>query len=628
MKILSLPILFFFSVVVFANDIPLKDFFRNPVSSGYQISPNGKFVSYLKPWEGRMNIHVQEVFKPETEKRITAVKDRDMSQYFWKENQIFYLKDEGGDENFHLFQVDIQTKVEKDITPFAKTRVQIVDELRHGSTTEILIAHNQRDAKLFDVYKFNIKTGQSRLILKNPGNYEDYGVDEKGVIRTVVRFIGTDTEVLYRNSNDEELKPVIKFDFTRSFQPAQFIPGSKSFYALSNIGRDKTSVVIFNPVSKKEEQIIYQSTAYDSEGGGFGPTIIYSHRQKKLLALNLLTWKLEQVFFDPNLENVFNEIKEKAGLLNSNLILLSEDKKENFMTVALQSDRQRAKFYLYDRQQKKIHLLAEAAPWLNEQDLAEMKPIQVVVRDGRLINGYLTLPKKFDGKPIPAVVNPHGGPWARDAWRFNSETQFLANRGFAVVQLNFRGSTGYGREHLISSYKQWGLTMQDDITDVTKWVIQQGIAHPKKVCIYGGSYGGYATLMGLVKEPDLYACGVDYVGVSNLFTFLKTIPPYWENYREKLGKMLGDPEKDKEQFIKTSPAMNVDKIKKPLFIAQGAKDPRVNKDESDQMVKLLKARGIDVPYLVKENEGHGFHNEENRFEFYGAMEEFLKKHTR
>jgi dipeptidyl aminopeptidase/acylaminoacyl peptidase len=200
------------------------------------------------------------------------------------------------------------------------------------------------------------------------------------------------------------------------------------------------------------------------------------------------------------------------------------------------------------------------------------------------------------------------------------------NRGYAVMQLNFRGSTGYGRKFWMSSFKEWGLKMQDDITDGTQWLIKQSIANPKKICIYGGSYGGYATLMGLVKEPNLYACGVDYVGVANLFTFLQTIPPYWSTFIEKMDVMLGHPERDKEQFVKTSPALNVDKIKVPLFVAQGAKDPRVNKNESDQVVQKLKERGIDVPYLVKENEGHGFRNEENRFEFYSQMEQFLGKY--
>jgi dipeptidyl aminopeptidase/acylaminoacyl peptidase len=236
------------------------------------------------------------------------------------------------------------------------------------------------------------------------------------------------------------------------------------------------------------------------------------------------------------------------------------------------------------------------------------------------------LPKGVAPKNLPIVVNPHGGPWARDEWGFNPEVQFLVNRGYGVLQMNFRGSTGYGRRFWEEGFKQWGLRMQDDISDGVKWLIEQGIADPRRVAIYGGSYGGYAVLSGLTKTPDLYAAGVDYVGVSNLFTFMKTIPPYWRPFLEMMYEMVGNPDKDKKLFEENSPALNADKIKAPLFVAQGAKDPRVNIEESNQIVQALKNHGVDVEYMVKENEGHGFHNEENRFSFYEAMEKFLMKH--
>lgn len=247
------------------------------------------------------------------------------------------------------------------------------------------------------------------------------------------------------------------------------------------------------------------------------------------------------------------------------------------------------------------------------------------------IEGYLTLPKGYTletAKNLPVVVNPHGGPWARDGWGFNPEIQFLANRGYAVFQMNFRGSTGFGKKFWEISFKQWGKTMQDDITDGVEWLKAKGIANPDKIAIYGGSYGGYATLAGLTFTPDLYTCGVDYVGVSNLFTFLNTIPPYWKPMLDMMYEMVGDPKKDSLLLAGSSPVFHVDNIKAPLFIAQGANDPRVNKDESDQMVEALKKRGIETEYMVKDNEGHGFHNEENRFDFYRAMEKFLGEHLK
>ncbi len=260
--------------------------------------------------------------------------------------------------------------------------------------------------------------------------------------------------------------------------------------------------------------------------------------------------------------------------------------------------------------------------------MANVYPVKYNTRDGLTIHAYLTLPLGYTpktAKNLPTVINPHGGPWHRDGWGFNPEVQFLANRGYAVFQMNFRGSTGYGKKFWEASFKEWGLTMQDDITDGTNWLVEKGIADPDRIAIYGASYGGYATLMGLVKEPELYAAGVDYVGVSNMFTFMQTIPPYWEPMLEMMYEMVGNPKTDSLLLRKVSPVFHVDKIVSPLFIFQGANDPRVNIDESDQIVEAMKKRGVFVEYMVKEDEGHGFHNEENRFDFYRAMEAFLKE---
>jgi dipeptidyl aminopeptidase/acylaminoacyl peptidase len=308
------------------------------------------------------------------------------------------------------------------------------------------------------------------------------------------------------------------------------------------------------------------------------------------------------------------------------VIVQSTTDDESGLIVAATNDRTQGTRYLYDRAHDRLTKLGDVAPWLPEAKMAAVRPIEYESRDGLTIHGYLTVPNGATAKNLPVIVNPHGGPWFRDGWGFNPEVQFLASRGYAVLQVNYRGSTGYGRKFWEASFKEWGFRMQDDITDGVQWLIKEGIADPKRICIYGGSYGGYATLEGLVKTPDLYACGVDYVGVSNLFTFMKTIPPYWKPFLGMMHEMVGDPEKDKKRMTAASPALNAERIKVPLLIAQGANDPRVNKDESDQMVAALKARGIDVPYIVKDNEGHGFHNEENQFAFYEAMEAFLDKY--
>jgi dipeptidyl aminopeptidase/acylaminoacyl peptidase len=337
-------------------------------------------------------------------------------------------------------------------------------------------------------------------------------------------------------------------------------------------------------------------------------------------------WKTERIFFDRLTQDLYQQLEKR--LPGYEVVITSTNDDETVFVVRTYSDRSLGSFYFYDSTTGDLKKLADRAPWLPEDQLSEMKPIEYQARDGLTIHGYLTLPQGREPKNLPVVINPHGGPWHRDTWTFIPDAQFLGNRGFAVMQMNFRGSTGYGRRFWEAGFKEWGGKMQDDITDGVLWLIQQGIADPHRVAIYGASYGGYAVLEGLVKTPDLYAAGVDYVGVSNLFTFLKTIPPYWTPYLEMMYEMVGHPEKDKEWLQQHSPALNAEKIRKPLLVAQGAKDPRVNINESNQIVDALKKRGVEVKYIVKENEGHGFQNEENRFDFYEAMESFLETHLK
>jgi dipeptidyl aminopeptidase/acylaminoacyl peptidase len=299
---------------------------------------------------------------------------------------------------------------------------------------------------------------------------------------------------------------------------------------------------------------------------------------------------------------------------------------ERRVIVRTFSDKSLGACYLYEPSSGRLEKLAELSPWLNEAEMADVQPIRFTSRDGLTIHGYLALPRGARPVNLPILVNPHGGPWARDVWGFDPETQFLANRGVGVLQINFRGSTGYGKAFWEAGFKQWGGKMQDDISDGVHWLVRQGIADPKRIAIYGASYGGYAALAGLAFTPDLYACGIDYVGVSNIFTLLETLPPYWELGRRMMYEMVGDPVKDRELLRQVSPVFHADRISAPLLVAQGANDPRVKKAESDQIVQALRQRGVAVEYIVKNNEGHGFHNEENRFDFYRRMESFLARH--
>jgi dipeptidyl aminopeptidase/acylaminoacyl peptidase len=597
--------------------IPMKDFFRNPEKSRYQISPDGKYVSFLAPYESRLNIHVQKTGSADV-KRITSIKDRDIGSYFWKNNNsLIYLRDFGGDENFHLFLTTVDGTVDKDLTPYEKVRVNITDELPDFED-EVLIEMNKRNPEVFDVYRLNIKTGVMTMVAENPGNINQWITDHNGVIRMATTTDGVSTGLLYRENDKEDFKTVLTTDFRESLQPLAFTFDNKYIYAASNLGRDKQAIVKVDPSSAKEMEVLFTHPDVDADG------IDYSRKRKVFTVINYTTDKQQYKFLDKEAENTYNKIKEKLN--GYNFGITSYTKNEDKYLIRTFTDRSLGAYYIYDAAADKLDKLQEISPWIKETEMAEMKPVKYTSRDGLTINGYLTLPVGKPAKNLPVVINPHGGPWARDFWGFNPEVQFLANRGYAVLQMNYRGSTGYGRKFWESSFKEWGKSMQNDISDGVEWLIKEGIADPAKVAIYGGSYGGYATLAGITLTPDLYACAIDYVGVSNLFTFMKTIPPYWKPYLEMMYAMVGNPEKDSLMMQAVSPVFHVDRIKCPLFIAQGARDPRVNKNESDQIVEALKKRGIEVEYMVKENEGHGFHNEENRFDFYGAMEAFLAKH--
>ena len=597
--------------------IPLKDFFRNPEKTEFELSPNGEYLAFMQPWEKRLNVFIQKIGS-DTAVRVTNAKERDIAGYAWKGNdRIIFLQDAGGDEYFRLFSVGVDGSNPKDLTPFEKVRADIIDDLQ-DIPNEMLVGLNKRNPQIFDVYRINVSTGEMKMIAENPGNITGWQTDWDGKLRLATTTDGVNNTLLYRKSESDKFAPVITTSFKEGVTPLSFTFDNKHIYVATNLGRDKTAIVKYDVENKKELETIFQHPEVDVMN------LLSSRARKVITGVSFTTEKSHYKFFDKEREALQNELEKR--LPGYEVRVAGFDRQEDKCLVRTFSDRSLGAYYYYDLKSKDLKKLADDSPWIKETDMAEMKPISYQSRDGLTIHGYLTLPKGIAAKNLPVVVNPHGGPWYRDSWGYNPEVQFLANRGYAVLQMNFRGSTGYGRKFWEASFKEWGKSMQNDITDGVQYLIKQGVADPKRIAIYGGSYGGYATLAGLTFTPDLYACGVDYVGVANLFTFMKSIPPYWKPYLDMLYEMVGNPEKDKSLLETASPVFHVDKIKAPLLIAQGANDPRVNKNESDQMVAALKARGIDVPYLVKDNEGHGFHNEENRFDFYRAMESFLGKY--
>lgn len=603
-----------------AKQIPLEDFFKNPEKSSYQISPDGQYYSYMAPYEQRMNIFVQKRGSDEAI-QLTAETDRSVSGYFWPNSErILYLKDTGGDENFKLYGINIDSTNPIAYTEFEGVRTQIIDDLPN-IPNEVIIGLNKRNPQVFDPYRLNLETGNMDMLAENPGNIQGWMFDHDGKLRVAFAIVdGVNTSLLYRETEADEWKTVLTTSFKDNVSPAFFTFDNKNVYGTSNLGRDKSVVVEFDIANGKEVKVLYENPDYDVDN------VFFSRKRKVLTSASYTSHKRERYFFDDVTKNLFSRLQQDLGAYEIGISAISDE--EDVFIIRTYSDRSLGAYYIYDKTTDKIEKITEVSPWIDENEMATVHPVTYQSRDGLTIHAYLTLPKGYtmeNAKNLPVVVNPHGGPWARDGWGFNPEIQFLANRGYAILQMNFRGSTGYGKAFWEASFKKWGLEMQDDITDGTNWLIEKGIADPERIAIYGASYGGYATLMGLVKEPKLYAAGVDYVGVSNMFTFMKTIPPYWEPLLAMMYEMVGDPKADSLLLRKVSPVYHVDKIEAPLFIAQGANDPRVNIDESNQIVKAMKERGVTVEYMVKDNEGHGFHNEENRFDFYRAMEAFLDK---
>ena len=606
------------NAIVIAKQIPLEDFFKNPEKSSYQISPDGSFYSFMAPYKNRMNIFIQKI-SDSSATQLTFEEARDIAGYFWPNNeQIVFLKDEGGDENFHLFGLNIDGSNSVSFTDFDGVRAQIIDDLPDQKDF-VVIGLNKRNNQVFDPYRLNLKTGETSMLAENPGNIQGWMFDHDGKLRIATAIVdGVNQSILYRENEEDEFKTIITTNFKEGFNPQFFTFDNKNIIGSSNLGRDKSVIVEFDPITAKEVRVLYANDDYDVNGVG------YSRKRKVITAAYFESWKSERHYFDSTSKAIFEKIQKQLSGYEIGITAINKD--ENIIILRTYSDKSLGSYYIYNSDDDKMEKIVEVSPWIDENEMSNQLPIDYQSRDGLKINGYLTLPKGYNmenAKNLPVVINPHGGPWARDSWGFNPEVQFLANRGYAVLQMNFRGSTGYGRKFFEASFKKWGREMQDDITDGTQWLIDKGIADSTRIAIYGGSYGGYATLMGLVKEPQMYAAGVDYVGVSNMFTFMKTIPPYWEPMLEMMYEMVGDVEKDSVMLREVSPVFHVDKIKAPLFIAQGKNDPRVNVDESDQMVKAMKDKGIKVEYLVKNNEGHGFRNEENKFDFYRAMEKFL-----
>src|SRR5215813_9585772 len=618
-----------------AGQPPLLDrelFFGNPEIAGAQISPDGKFIAFLKPYKDTRNIWVKRVEEPfSAAKLITSDTKRPIPGYFWSRDgkYILFVQDKGGDENYNIYAVNPaeappageDAPKARNLTDLKKVRAAIYAAPR-SDPDSIYVGINDRDPSWHDLYKVKISTGERALIRKNTDRFTGWIFDRKDQLRLATRSADNgDTEVL--RVDGDGFKKVYSCNVFETCNPAQFHKDGKRVYMLTNKGKeiDLLRLVLFDPETGKEELV--ESDPMNRVDFG-GP--IFSEVSDELIGVTYEDERSRIYWRDKSFEADYELLKKR--LPNKDVGFGSSTRDETLWLFSAASDVEPGETYLFDRKTKKLTLQYHIREKLPREHLAEMKPIRYKSSDGLEIPAFLTLPKGVEAKNLPLIMFPHGGPWGRDSWGYDTFAQFLANRGYAVLQPNFRASTGYGKKFLDAGNKEWGDKMQDDITWGVKHLVAEGVADPKRIGIMGGSYGGYATLAGVAFTPDVYAAAVSIVGPSNLITLLESIPPYWEAGRKLFTERMGDPAtpEGKAQLERQSPLNSAAKIRTPLLVVQGANDPRVNKAESEQIVVALRDRGAPVEYILAPDEGHGFARPVNNMAAMAAAETFFHNH--
>lgn len=631
------PFLLFASLALAADKAsgppPLIDrdlIFGNPEIANAQLSPDGKYLAFLKPWKDTRNVYVKAVDEPFSSARLlTTESKRPVAGYFWTRDSkyVLYAKDNDGDENFNVYAVDPSAKPapgadappSRDLTGLKGVRVEIF-ELPKSDPDIVYVGLNDRDKAWHDLYKLHISTGTKELVRKNSERLTGWVFDLKGNLRLATRAAENgDNEILRVDS--EGFTKIYSCSVFETCGPLQFQPGNQRVYMETNKDANLVSLALFNPESGKAEPVESDPQGKVDFGGA-----LFSEATDELVETWYIAARAKTYYKNKPFGDDVHWIERQFP--GKEIMVISRTRDEQLWLITAHSDTEPGETLLFDRKARKLIPQFTIREKLPRADLAEMKPVTYKSSDGLEIPAYLTLPRGVAAKNLPAIVFPHGGPWGRDQWGYNSLAQFWANRGYAVLQPNFRGSTGYGRKFLDAGNNQWGRKMQDDVTWGVKYLEAEGIADPKRIGIIGGSYGGYATLAGVTFTPDVYAAAVDIVGPSNLITLLESIPPYWEAARKVFAVRMGDPNtpEGKKLLTDESPLTYADKIKTPLLVAQGANDPRVNRREAEQIVIALRDRGFPVEYILAPDEGHGFARPVNNLALFMASEKFFAEH--
>ena len=563
-------------------------------------------------WVGELN---SQDFQP-----VTKDTDRGIQFYFWGEDNrhLFYVQDVGGNENWRLYAVHLENGELRDFTPYDNVQAQVIEHNKHHPD-DLLIAMNLENEQVHDVYHLHVPTGKLTLRAKNPGSYAGWLTDYEMRVRGAIEATADGGfRLLLRDTEDEDWRVVAVWtqEDALTSGPVAFSKDGKSLYLKDSRNANAARLLKMN-VQTGEMETIVEDPDYD-----VGDLILHPDTYD-VQAVSFTKARDEWFILDSSIEQDVSTIRK---LHSGDFFMSSRDHEDRYWIVGFTADNGPVPYYRYDRQARNSTFLFDHRPELKKYQLASMEPISFKSVDGLTIHGYITFPSDETRTNLPVVLNVHGGPWHRDSWGFNPEAQWFANRGYVCLQVNFRGSTGYGKRFLNAGDREWGGKMHQDLVDAVQWVIDQGYADPERIAIYGGSYGGYAALVGATFTADLFRCAVAIVGPSNLITFIRSIPAYWSTYLSTLYKRVGNPDTEEEFLISRSPLFRVDQIRIPMLIAQGANDPRVKQAESEQIVAAMKEKGIPHEYLLFPDEGHGFAKPENRLKFYRAAEKFLATH--
>ncbi|HSV73944.1 MAG TPA: S9 family peptidase [Chthonomonadales bacterium] len=597
--------------------IPRETLFGNPERLSVRLSPDGQRLAYIAPHEGVLNVWVR-TLGGDDDRCVTRDRRRGIRTCFWvfDGKRICYLQDADGDENWHLWCVEVEAGVIRDMTPFLGAQAQVV-ALDPERPSEALVALNVRSPRAHDVYRIDLVTGAATVVVTNPGDVVGWLADASMEVRAATAAMPDGGFALrVRETGSDDWRTVLTWGPDDEGQAHAFSSNGRELFLCGNVGADTQELQALD-LSTGALRTLAAHPEVDMSA-------VFDHpRGHAVRAARFVVDRAEWRAVDPA---VSRDLERLTDPKRGDLSFASMDLSDRRWIVQYSADRAPASYHLYDRKQGTLEFLFSARPALDSCVLAEMQPVRIRSRDGLTLHAYLTVPPWPSDGPAPLVLNVHGGPWARDSWGYDPEAQWLANRGYACLQVNYRGSAGFGKRFLHAGDREWGAKMHDDLLDAVDWAVGEGIADPKRVAIYGSSYGGYAALVGAAFTPDVFACAVDIVGPSSLRTLIGSIPPYWEPLRRVLYHRIGNLETEPEFLDDRSPLFRAADIRCPLLIAQGANDPRVKQQESEQMVEAVRARGGEVEYIVFEDEGHGFARPENRLRFYAAAERFLARH--